>query len=415
MTDLDDQVLDRGSRPVPVRRGRFRGGLMSAGLLVLLLATIAGGVWRHYREYRDIQTIAKQWHDFAPAVHVATARASPPVWSVSLPATTSPFASANMYARASGYIAERDVDIGSRVKAGDPLAVITAPELDHQISQVKASLAQAKASHRQTEAKRELARLTWGRDSVLVRQGWVTQEQGDTDRLNYAAQQQAKQVNDAAIQSQEAQLLVLRQQKAYQQVVAPFDGVVTRRNIDVGSLVQADATSGTFMFTLTQSDVMRIRLYVPQGAAIGVKPGVDAVVRVPEIPDHTFPGKVARIADALDPTTRTLMTEIDVPNADGELSPGTYCSVELKVPRRTPSLIVPAGAIVFDRDGLHVLVVENGVAHSRKITEIRDLGTEVEVSDGVKQGDQVVLTPPVDLEDGSSVQVRTTTTAKPAS
>jgi RND family efflux transporter MFP subunit len=233
--------------------------------------------------------------------------------------------------------------------------------------------------------------------------------------LSYAAQQQAKQVGDAAIRSQEAQLLVLRQQKTYQQVVAPFDGVVTRRNIDVGSLVQADATSGTFMFTLTQSDVMRIRLYVPQDAAIGVKPGVDTVVRVPEMPDRRFTGKVTRIADALDPATRTLMTEIDVPNPDGELSPGVYCTVELKIPRRTPSLIVPAGAIVFDRDGLHVLVVENGVVNSRKITEIRDLGTEVEVSEGVKQGDQVVLSPPVDLEDGSKVQVRATATAKAAS
>src|SRR5207244_10816292 len=132
-----------------------------------------------------------------------------------------------------------------------------------------------------------------------------------------------------------------------------------------------------------------------------VKPGVDAVIRVPEMPVRIFTGKVTRIADALDPATRTLMTEIDVPNADGELSPGTYCTAELKVPRRTPSLIVPAGAIVFDRDGLHVLVVENGVVHSRKITEIRDLGTEVEVSNGIAPGDPVVLSPPVDLEDGS--------------
>ena len=108
------------------------------------------------------------------------------------------------------------------------------------------------------------------------------------------------------------------------------------------------------------------------------------------------------------------MTEIDVPNPDGELSPGTYCAVELKIPRRTPSLIVPAGAIVFDRDGLHVLVVENGIVNSRKITEIRDLGTEVEVSEGIKQGDQVVLSPPIDLEDGSKVQVRATPTAKTA-
>ena len=236
----------------------------------------------------------------------------------------------------------------------------------------------------------------------------MTQQQGDTDRLNYAAQQQAVRAETAAIASQEAQLAVLHQQKAYQQVVAPFDGVVTRRNIDVGSLVQADATSGTFMFTLTQNDVLRIRLYVPQDTAIGVKPGVHAVVRVPEIPDHVFAGQVARIADALDPATRTLQTEIDVANPDGELSPGIYCTVELKVPRRTPSLIMPAGAIVFDRDGLHVLVVEDGIAHSRTVTEIRDLGTEVEVSDGVKDGDQVVLTPPVTLEDGSKVQIRST-------
>jgi len=165
----------------------------------------------------------------------------------------------------------------------------------------------------------------------------------------------------------------------------------------------------------TYSDVMQIRLYVPQDAAIGVKPGVDAVVRVPEIPGRPFTGKVTRIADALDPATRTLMSEIDVPNSDGALSPGLYCTVELRVPRRTPSLIVPAAAIVFDRDGLHVLAVENGVVSNRKITEIRDLGTEVEISEGVKEGDQVVLNPPIDLEDGSKVQVRVTPAATPAS
>jgi len=207
---------------------------------------------------------------------------------------------------------------------------------------------------------------------------------------------------------------VLRQQKAYQRVVAPFNGVVTRRNVDVGTLVQADATSGTFMFTLDQSDVVRIQLFVPQDEAIGVKPGIDAVVRVPELPGRTFPSKVTRIADALDPATRTLLTEIDLANSKGELSPGMYCTVELKIPRKTPSLIVPAGAIVFDADGLHVLVVENGIVHSRKITEVRDLGTEVEVSDGVKAGDQVVLTPPLDLRDGGKVQIRAPARTKTA-
>jgi RND family efflux transporter MFP subunit len=164
---------------------------------------------------------------------------------------------------------------------------------------------------------------------------------------------------------------VLRQQKAYQQVVAPFDGIVTRRNIDVGTLVQADTASGAFMFALSHSSVLRIQLFVPQDAAIGVKPRIDAVVRVPEVPGRSFPSKVTRIAVALDPSTRTLLTEIDLPNTSGELRPGMYCTVELKVPRKMASMIVPAGAIVFDAAGQHVLVVENGTVHSRMITEVR--------------------------------------------
>jgi RND family efflux transporter MFP subunit len=151
---------------------------------------------------------------------------------------------------------------------------------------------------------------------------------------------------------------------------------------------------------------MRIQLFVPQDAAFGVSPGVDAVVRVPEIPGRTFPGTVTRIADALQPGTRTLLTEIDVPNPDGVLTPGIYCTVELQIPRKTPSLIVPAGAIIFNRHGLQVAVVENGVAHIRKVEVARDLGTEVEVRDGVKDGDEVVLNPTVELQEGSRVAIR---------
>lgn len=415
MTDFDHRVLDR--RPpsdlprapsgIPVRNGRSWGGMLGAAVLVLLLAALASGVWRHYREHRQIVSLAEQHRDFVPSVRVAAVRASPPTFSVSLPATTSPFATANIFARASGYITERDVDIGSSVKAGDRLAIITAPELDHQIAQAEATLAQAQASYRQLVANRDLAQVTWNRDSTLVRQGWVTQQQGDTDRLTLAAQTQAAQAADEAIKSQQAQLLVLRQQKDYQQVVAPFAGIVTQRNVDVGTLVQADATSGTFMFTLTQSDVIRIQLFVPQDAAIGVKAGIDAVLRVPELPGRTFAGTVTRTAEALDPATRTLLTEIDIPNPTGELRPGIYGTVELKVPRVTPSLIVPAAAIGFNDNGLYVLVAEGGVAHQRKITLTRDLGTEVEVSDGVQAGNEVVLNPPVDLGDGSKLSVRT--------
>jgi RND family efflux transporter MFP subunit len=213
-------------------------------------------------------------------------------------------------------------------------------------------------------------------------------------------------VASANITAQEAQLRVLNQQKTYLSVVAPFDGVITQRNIDVGSLVQADAASGTFLFQLMRSDVIRVQLYVPQDDALGVAPGTQAIVRVPEMPGREFPGMVARIADALQPGSRTLLTEIDVPNSDHALSPGLYCRVELKIPRKTPSLIVPSEAIMFNREGLSVAVVKDGVAHIQKITPVRDLGTSVEVSAGVSSGDQVILNPQVDLTDGRKVTTR---------
>src|SRR5580704_5237779 len=175
--------------------------------------------------------------------------------------------------------------------------------------------------------------------------------------------------------------------------------------LDVGSLVQGNANTGTFMFEVMQRNVIRVFVYVPQDAAFGVTPGVDAIVRVPEIPNREFPGKVTRTADALQSGTRTLLTEIDIPNPDDALPPGVYCTVELKIPRKTPSLIVPAEAIVFDRNGLSVVVVEDGVAHVHTVTVARDFGTTVEVSAGVKDGDQVILNPPVDLTDGHKVKV----------
>jgi RND family efflux transporter MFP subunit len=410
--DLAPPLRSDVAAPPADHRSRMGRRLLGFGALLLLAAGLAIGVQQHYRQHLEVAAAAEEQRDFVPRVRVAAVQASPDIHKVVLPATTTAFEAANIFARASGYVVQRNVDIGSRVKAGDLLAVISAPELDHQIAQAQATLAQNEATLRQTQANRELAAHNWARDGVLVKQGWATEQQGDTDRLNLAAQTQAADANAATIKAQQAQIEVLQQQKAYQRVVAPFDGVITQRNIDVGSLVQADATSGTFMFAIAHGNIMRIQLFVPQEAAVGVKPGVTAIVRVAEIPGHPFPGQVTRIADALDPGTRTLLTEIDVPNPDGELSPGMYSTVELQIPRTTPSLIVPDAAVVFDAQGVYVFVVENGVVRQHKITEIRDLGTEMEVSEGVKAGDLVVVNPPVDLEDGKKVKIRTADAAR---
>jgi RND family efflux transporter MFP subunit len=151
---------------------------------------------------------------------------------------------------------------------------------------------------------------------------------------------------------------------------------------------------------------MRVWVYVPQDSAFGLAPGVDAVVRVPEIPGRTFSAKVTRIAQALETNTRTLLTEIDISNPDDALQPGAYCIVELNIPVKTPSLIVPADATIFNQNGLNVAVVEDSIVHFRKVSVTRDLGTQVEIDDGVKQGDQVIVNPPVTLVEGSKVQVR---------
>lgn len=216
MSDLDHRMLEHAPRPRRLNRsptgglsGRGRSGrwLLGLGALLVLLGSLTIGGWQHYSQHLEAMAAAEQHSAFVPSVRVATVRASPGTTSVTLPATADPFETADIFARASGYIAERDVDIGSRVKAGHVPAVITAPELDHQIAQAEANLAQAKASRRQAKATPDLARVTWSRDSVLVKQGWVTQQQGDTDRLNYAAQQQATRPDDDTIKSQEAQLL----------------------------------------------------------------------------------------------------------------------------------------------------------------------------------------------------------------
>ena len=386
----------------PKRRG-YGGTLFGASALLLLACSLALGGWRHHQAGLQVAATEQESRTLVPDVRVATVRASDSKITVTLPATTTAFEAANIFARTNGYIEKRYVDIGDRVKAGALLAEITAPELDHQITQAKATLAQIQATLQQTQASRELAEVTNGRDSKLVKQGWLTLQQGDNDRLTLQAQQAAVGVAQSNISAQEAQIRILGQEKAYQRVVAPFDGVITQRNIDNGSLVMSGST---FMFTLMHPDVIRTQVFVPQDEAFGIAPGVDAVVRVPEIPDRSFPGKVTRIASALQPGSRTLLTEIDVPNPDGALSPGIYCTVELLIPRKTPSMVIPADAVVFDQNGLHVAVVKDGAAHLQKITIARDFGTEVEVHDGVKPGDQVILNPMVNLAEGSKVAAR---------
>jgi len=405
----DDRPVDRRTqsapKPHPVVQRRWGGRLFAFGGFLLLAAGVSLGAWRHHSQHQEVMATAERERDFVPGVRVATVEANPGIVSVTLPGTTAAFADANIYARATGYIAKRSVDIGDRVKQGELLAQLAVPELDDQISQNEATLAQLKSALEQAKANLTLAQVTWDRDRPLVKEGWATQQQGTVDVQTLKAQEAAVSVAQSNVASQENLLRVLRQNRDYAYVVAPFDGVITQRNVDIGSLVQGNTNSGTFMFEIMQKDVIRVWVYVPQDAAFGVAQGIDATVRVPELPDREFSGNVTRIADALQSGTRTLLTEIDIPNPDGALPPGVYCSVELKIPRKVPSLVVPAEALIFNRDGLQVAVFNNGKSEIRKVKVSRDLGTRVEVDAGVKPGDRVILNPPVNLIDGSKVRL----------
>jgi RND family efflux transporter MFP subunit len=409
--DLERQVgftVDREIENPPKHRRharrRWGGSLFTLGGFLLLAGGLLRGTWGDYSQHQEVMATARQERDFVPSVRVATVEASPGTVSVTLPGTTAAFAAANIYARATGYISKRNVDIGDRVKAGDLLAQLAVPELDDQISQNEATLDQLKSALDQAEANRKLADVTWGRDEPLVKKGWVTPQQGDVDLQTLKAREAAVAVAQHNVLAQEKLVKRLHQNRDYASVVAPFDGVITQRNIDVGSLVQGDATSGTFMFEIMQKDVIRVWVYVPQDAAFGVEPGIDAVVHVPELPARELLGTVTRTADAQQSGSRTLLTEIDLPNQDRALRSGVYCMVELKIPRQTPSFVVPAEAIIFDRNGLQVAVLNEGRAEIRKVRVTRDLGTRVEVDSGLTAGDRVILNPPVNLAEDSTVR-----------
>jgi RND family efflux transporter MFP subunit len=393
-------------RPRARARRRWSGRVFALGAFLLLTTGISLGASHHYAQQRQALATADEARSFTPAVRVAPVESSTAVITVRLPGTTAAFSVANIYARATGYISRRNVDIGDHVKQGELLAELAVPELDEQISQNEATLEQLKAAVQQGQANATLAQATWTRDKPLLKDGWVTGHQGDVDLQTLKADEAAVSVAQANVVAQERLLGVLRQNRAYASVVAPFDGVITQRNVDVGALVQGNANTGTFMFEIMRKDVIRVWVYVPQDAAFGVAHGVDAIVRVPELPDREFPGKVTRTADALQSGTRTLLTEIDIPNPNGALPSGIYCSVELKVPRNTPSFIIPAEAVMFTRSGLQAAVVKDGRAEIRDIRVTRDLGTQVQVDGGVSAGERVILNPPVTLIDGAKVEPR---------
>ncbi len=391
----DDPVVNKSRRRILTR----------IGLVVLLGAGVLIGYGAYKRQQRNAAAQAElnERENRAPHVRTEKVKAVTDPREIHLPATAQPFETTTIYARQSGYIAKRLVDIGSRVKTGDLLAVISAPEVDDQLTQARAQLLQMQASLEQTEANRTLANVTNNRFTPLVQQGWETKQTGDQNRLNLAALTAAVDVAKANIESQKAQIARLERLQSYERVVAAFNGVVTQRNIDTGSLVTADLISGTPLFALARDDVLRVQVHAPQDAALQLKPGIEATLDVPELPGRSFKGKIARTASALDQASRTLLVEADIANPDGTLTSGLYGTVHFFVPRPEPIIMIPSTAVIFDQHGLQVAIFADGKAHLKKIQIAEDDGAQVQVATGLKADQDLIVNPPAGLTDGAKV------------
>ena len=312
------------------------------------------------------------------------------------------------------------MDIGSRVKRGDLLLKIDAPDLDAQLAQAAAQLGQTKAALVQAQANLasaqsnvDLAKVTNSRTSTLANQGWETKQNADNSKANVSAgsagvdaAQAGIVVAQANIAAQLATVQRLQALVGYEQVSAPMDGVITSRSVDVGDLVSADAGGGTPLLEIQNDDVLRVNVFVPQSDAVPLRDGLHATVTVPELPGQAFGGAVARSSVALDPASRTVQAEVDVRNTDHRLRAGLYVQVSIEVPRDAPAVVVPDEAIILGADGPHVAVVENDHVRLRPVEIARDFGTSAELSHGLAGGEQIVLSVPAGIADGATVKVQ---------
>lgn len=332
-----------------------------------------------------------------------------------LPGTMQALTEAPILARADGYLKRRVADIGDRVTAGQVLAEIDAPELDQQMHQAEAAIEQAQAAVEQAQAglaqgkaNRELARITADRMKLLVEKGISPQQEGDQYQAQLAAQDANVQALEKAILAQRSNLAAVRANRArledvqgYRIVKAPFDGIVTVRNVDVGALV---STGSTLLYRVAQIGTLRTYVNVPQASVNAVRVGQVATLTVSHLPGRSFRGTVARTANALDPASRTMLVEVDVPNTDGALFPGTYAEVDLSGARPNPPLVVPAAAILFRTDGAQVAVVQaDQTVHLQKIAVGRDYGDRVEILQGVSEGTLIIAAPGDAAREGAKV------------
>jgi RND family efflux transporter MFP subunit len=374
----------------PQKKSRL---FLSFFLGVLALA-IVGAITLLQRR-AQYQALAEETETLAiPTVAVIHPSLESPQEDLVLPGTLQAYVESPIYARTNGYLKKWYKDIGSRVSKGELLADIDTPEVDQQLSQARADLATAQANV-------NLSRITAQRYAELIKTEGVSKQEVDNAAGDYAAKQ-------AIVASAQANVRRLEEFESFKHIYAPFSGVITRRNVDIGTLINAGNTGASqLLFTLAQTDPIRVYVSVPESDAPSIHAGLGAYLDLAQYPGRKFLGKVVRNAEAIDPATRTLLTEVDVPNKGAELLPGGYAQVHLEVKVSGARLQVPVNALLFRAEGLRAVVVgADRKIHLQPLTIGRDYGISLEVLQGLKPDDWIVLNPPDSINEGQLVKVK---------
>ena len=389
MTDVSMHSGDGPGAPPPKKSSLF------LVLFLIAIVLVVVGAFLMFQRRAEYKALADNTEALAvPTVAVIHPVAETGDENLVLPGTLMAYIESPIYARTNGYLKKWYRDIGSRVSKGELLAEIDTPEVDQQLSQARADLGTAQANV-------HLSETTAVRYSELLKSDGVSKQEVDNANGDLAAKR-------AIVQSAEANVRRLEELKSFQRVDAPFSGVITRRNTDIGMLINAgNGGSSQQLFFLAQTDPMRVYVNVPEAYASAIRPGIGAYLELTQFPGQKFQGQVVRTAEAIDLSTRTLLTEVDVPNKSAQLLPGGYAQVHLLVKVTAQRLQVPVNALLFRSEGLRAVLIDaDHRARLQSLTIGRDYGTSLEVLNGLKPGDWIVLNPPDSLEDGQQVHVK---------
>jgi RND family efflux transporter MFP subunit len=394
MEQKDEAAAEKGSWAQQHSQEPKRSGLF-LGLVVVAILLVVAGVFTLLHRRSQYRALASETETLAvPTVSVVHPIAASDSEDLVLPSTLQAYVESPIYARTSGYLKKWYHDIGTRVRKGELLADIDAPEIDQQLAQSRAELGTA-------QANQNLSQITSSRYQGLLQSDSVSKQEADNASGDLAAKR-------ANTESAEANVRRLQETAGFKHVYAPFDGVITRRNVDLGNLVNAgNGGSAQELFALAQTDPIRVFVNVPENYAPTIHVGLGAYLELAQYPGQKFHGTVARTADSIDLNTRTLLTEVDVPNKSGQLLPGGYAQVHLEVKVTGARLQVPVNALLFRSEGLRAVVIDdNHKTHLQALTIGRDYGTTLEVLQGLKAADWIVLNPADSLDDGVQVNVK---------